>query len=275
MSGMTLPLRESAPPGKRPPDQNQRRVSGRTIQAQVAYRASAAGRATAHAMVAGKLRHGRLLLLNYCRERARTGSAHAAILRLSQLRLFALEQRVANVANRANLFLLEAQAARAYWRAIRVLCHRHERWQRIYPQATDSLNLLLNTGYSLLGRRSMAAVEAALLLPQLGVLHGETSGSGALAYDLMEGFRHVAVDAVVIPLFSRKRSFRQELDRRDFLRGCARLSARWKERFPYEGRCERLERILLHDAVRLRRAILAGAPWEPHHHYFRHRLRCP
>lgn len=169
----------------------------------MAYAGSRAGLATAQAIVVAKLQACRHLLTAYHRARNRASSAHAANLRRVQLQLFARVNEARSAGSRRALFLAEARGARSYWQAIALLCRRGDGWRRVYPRAVDSLNVLLNTGYTLLARKAKEGLIRARIFPGIGVLHGEIPD--ALAYDLMECFRPVAVDAVLIPLFSRKK----------------------------------------------------------------------
>ncbi|MEC4982797.1 MAG: type I-D CRISPR-associated endonuclease Cas1d [Oscillatoria sp. PMC 1068.18] len=63
---------------------------------------------------------------------------------------------------------------------------------------TDPVNSLLSLGYSLLRHDIQSAVNIAGFDPYLGYLHLERYGRPSLALDLMEEFRPLVVDAVVL-----------------------------------------------------------------------------
>jgi CRISPR-associated protein Cas1 len=67
---------------------------------------------------------------------------------------------------------------------------------------TDPVNALLSLGYTLLANQVSAAVNLAGLDPYVGFLHGSKYGKPALALDLMEEFRPVVVDSVVLTLIN-------------------------------------------------------------------------
>ncbi len=63
---------------------------------------------------------------------------------------------------------------------------------------TDPINAMLSLGYVLLANQVAAAVNVAGLDPYVGFLHGSSYGKPALALDLMEEFRPIVVDSVVM-----------------------------------------------------------------------------
>jgi CRISPR-associated protein Cas1 len=64
----------------------------------------------------------------------------------------------------------------------------------------DPVNALLDLGYTLLRHAVAGLIQARGLTPWLGHLHAVQAGHMALASDLMEEFRPVVVDAVVLNL---------------------------------------------------------------------------
>src|SRR6266536_2325097 len=93
----------------------------------------------------------------------------------------------------------EGMTTREYFRAWRLLIGKEweftERQRRPPP---DPVNAMLSFGYTLLGYEAVAALGAAGLDPAVGFLHQARWGRPNLALDLMEEFRPVAVDAVVL-----------------------------------------------------------------------------
>lgn len=76
----------------------------------------------------------------------------------------------------------EAQAARAYWRALMGPSFRRD-------PAGDGANSLLNYGYTVLRALAARAVISAGLHPTIGLFHANRGNAFALADDLMEPFR--------------------------------------------------------------------------------------
>ncbi|MCX8207637.1 MAG: CRISPR-associated endonuclease Cas1 [Methanothrix sp.] len=71
---------------------------------------------------------------------------------------------------------------------------------RKYPAAGDPINSLLNFGYYVLEQEVWAAALYAGLDPYAGFLHADRSGQEKLVYDMMEEFRPLVVDRVVVSL---------------------------------------------------------------------------
>ena len=78
---------------------------------------------------------------------------------------------------------------------------------------TDPINALLSYGYTILMHKQQAAIGIVGLDPFVGFLHSSQYGKPALALDLMEEFRPVIVDSVVMTLVNNG-----VLQREDFLR---------------------------------------------------------
>jgi len=77
----------------------------------------------------------------------------------------------------------------------------------------DPVNALLSQAYSILAKELTGICHAVGLDPFLGFLHQPRYGRPALALDLMEEFRPLVADSVVISLLNRR-----ELDAGDFER---------------------------------------------------------
>ena len=68
----------------------------------------------------------------------------------------------------------------------------------------DPVNALLSFGYQLLTQSIFTAVELVGLDPYAGFFHSETYGRPALVLDLVEEFRSLVVDSVVLRLINKK-----------------------------------------------------------------------
>lgn len=149
---------------------------------------------TARIIVRAKLQNSRTLLRRY-RRRQGQPALDPSIERLSEL----LDQ-----STRANglprLMGLEGAGAAAYFAGLRHLFARKE-WlfeKRVRRPPTDPVNVLLSFGYTLLTRQMEATVERVGLDPYLGCLHRDSYNRPSLALDLVEEFRAIVVDSVVL-----------------------------------------------------------------------------
>ncbi len=70
--------------------------------------------------------------------------------------------------------------------------------------ANDPINILLNYAYGMLSSECIRAILTCGLDPHAGFLHSSSRNKPALALDLMEEFRAVIADSVVVSLINRK-----------------------------------------------------------------------
>jgi CRISP-associated protein Cas1 len=75
---------------------------------------------------------------------------------------------------------------------------------RIRRPPTDPVNSLLSFGYSLLRHDIQSAVNIVGFDPYLGYLHYERYGRPSLALDLMEEFRPLVIDSMVLSLINKR-----------------------------------------------------------------------
>jgi CRISPR-associated protein Cas1 len=97
---------------------------------------------------------------------------------------------------------IEGQAARGYFQGLDVVSPGVGSGRTRRP-ALDPVNCLLSFGYGMLRVAVHGALEQVGLDPYLGYLHGVRSGKPALALDLMEEFRPLLVDRLVLTMFNR------------------------------------------------------------------------
>ncbi|BAY79427.1 CRISPR-associated Cas1 family protein (plasmid) [Nostoc linckia NIES-25] len=76
--------------------------------------------------------------------------------------------------------------------------------KRVRRPPTDPVNSLLSFGYSLLRHDIQGAINIAGFDPYLGYLHCDRYGRPSLALDLMEEFRPLIVDAIVLSVLNRQ-----------------------------------------------------------------------
>ena len=100
---------------------------------------------------------------------------------------------------------VEGQGARAYFAVVRA--HLRPGWEfprRKRRPPPDPFNALLGACYTLLTEAVYSAVVLAGLDPSCGFYHSERWGRPALVLDLMEEFRPLIADSVVLTLVNRR-----------------------------------------------------------------------
>lgn len=102
---------------------------------------------------------------------------------------------------------LEGSGSAAYFRCFGKMLTDREQWPfagRIKRPPTDAVNSLLSYGYSLLTTQVASAVQIVGFDQFVGFLHSSTYGRPALAFDLIEEFRPLIVDSVVLTLLNNR-----------------------------------------------------------------------
>lgn len=113
---------------------------------------------------------------------------------------------------------IEGNAAAIYFEEFDSMLKQREGWKfdwrgRNRRPPRDPVNALLSLGYSMLAKELTGVCHAVGLDPFLGFMHQPRYGRPALALDLMEEFRPLVADSVVISLINRG-----ELGPEDFMR---------------------------------------------------------
>jgi CRISP-associated protein Cas1 len=165
--------------------------------------------AAARACVAGKLLNARTIILRYARSRDESNPAlqEAADQIQHCLRAMARLSPPADTSDRMHglgpLLGLEGSATAAYYKAFAMIVKGD--WQfsgRVKRPPTDPINALLSFGYTVLTNQVVSLVHAVGLDAGLGVLHRPGFGKPALALDLVENFRPVIADSVIITMIN-------------------------------------------------------------------------
>lgn len=151
------------------------------------------------AIVGGKLRNSRTMARRMMR-----GGAAAAPEQIQRLKTCLRE--AGRSADIAALMGQEGRGAKAYFAVFRAaIQERLPFGARTRRPPQDPVNALLGLGYSLLTGNLITALEIVGLDPYCGFFHGPTSyGRPALALDLMEEFRPLVVDSVVLTLVNKR-----------------------------------------------------------------------
>jgi CRISPR-associated protein Cas1 len=154
-------------------------------------------------VIRGKLKNYRNTLLRHAREHADTG-LQTAIARIEQS-----IQAIDRTRSIDSLRGLEGNGSAAYFavfdRLIRASGFSFNVRNRRPP--LDPINSLLSFGYALLRHDIQGALNIVGFDPYLGYLHVERYGRPSLALDLMEEFRPLVVDAVVLSAVNKRSLF--------------------------------------------------------------------
>jgi len=158
-------------------------------------------REVSKAFVMGKLSNMRTLLLRQNRE-IRDGEVEKAC---SAIKNFL--DRVAEAREKDELLGLEGIGTREYFsvfgRLIKSKGYGFDFEKRTKRPPRDPVNALLSFGYSILVGDMVSAASTVGLDPYIGFFHSMKYGRPALALDLMEEFRPVIVDSLVLSMLNK------------------------------------------------------------------------
>jgi len=153
--------------------------------------------ATSRAIVGTKLHNSRTLLRRYAR---RGEPEPAGALTDAADKLAALMERVGRCRSVKSLSGVEGRGAAVYFSVFRHLIQTPG-WsftKRNRRPPRDPVNALLSFGYTVLTHQVESAVRSVGLDPYLGFLHQTSYNRPSLALDLVEEFRPIVVDSVVL-----------------------------------------------------------------------------
>ncbi|UGQ14970.1 type I-C CRISPR-associated endonuclease Cas1c [Yinghuangia sp. ASG 101] len=160
----------------------------------------------ARAMVAGKIRNSRRVLLRSARDA--TGTEQTALRAAAEDLADALPQ-LPDAPGLNEVMGIEGNAARTYFAAMPALLRGADKdippfTGRNRRPPTDPANALFSFTYGLLRNLVHGATEQVGLDPYLGFLHGIRPGKPALVLDLMEEFRPLFADRLALTLLNRR-----------------------------------------------------------------------
>jgi CRISP-associated protein Cas1 len=226
------------------------------------------------AFVRGKLVNARRLLQQAQRK---SGIVDAELSRGIEI-LGASIQRAPRTTTINGLMGVEGSGTAAYYRAFGSLLPDVWRFQRrVRRPPTDPINVLLSLGYTLLTHSVQSAILTVGLDPYVGFFHAQGQARPSLALDLVEEFRPLIVDRVVLSACSRRRitpedfQFSQNAARPVVLsdegrqRFFAELEARWKTtlQHPANGEQVTYRRSLELQVRQFARSLQTGQPYAP------------
>jgi CRISPR-associated protein Cas1 len=152
------------------------------------------------AFVRGKLKNYRASLMRHLRDYP-DNDLQKAINALEQaINSISLHQEIPSLRG------VEGHGSAVYWQAFPKLIRADgfSFTTRNRRPPTDPVNAMLSFGYSLLRHDVQGALNIVGFDPYLGYLHTERYGRPSLALDLMEEFRPLIVDAIVLSAINRK-----------------------------------------------------------------------
>ncbi len=160
----------------------------------------------ARPMIAAKIQNARQVLLRSARDR--DDETRATALRRAAGHMAAVVQQLPAVADLNVARGIEGETARTYFESFKhLILHESEAFRfdgRSRRPPLSAVNALLSFTYALVRHDCESALDAVGLDPSVGYLHVERPGRPSLALDLMEEFRALVADRLVMALINRR-----------------------------------------------------------------------
>lgn len=196
-------------------------VNGNILLRQAQFRAAEDAELAltiARAIVAGKLRNSRQVLLRGARE-SKSAEDRGRLVVATRVLAHQL-RKLPQAENLEALRGFEGDGARLYFEALPCVTRESVRDRFPFDVRTrrpprDPFNALISFLYALVIADCRAALETVGLDPQLGFLHAVRPGRPALALDLLEEFRAPLADRLALTLVNRGQIQESDFDRRD------------------------------------------------------------
>jgi len=184
-------------------------VSGNVLLRRQQYRMADDEKTThgiAANVVSGKLANCRIVLNRTIRDHA--AKVDAGALKDASDKIGRIIERIPRTTGTDEVRGLEGQSAVEYFRVFNHLIVEQKQdfafAERSRRPPLDEVNALLSFVYTLLAHDVRSALETVGLDPAVGFLHRDRPGRPGLALDIMEEFRPVIADRLVLSLINRK-----------------------------------------------------------------------
>lgn len=157
---------------------------------------------------------------------------------------------------------------KGYGRMFKCKFEFHERNRR---PPKDPINVIISLGYTFLTREVSSALEAESFEMYLGFLHGIRYGRKSLPLDIVEEFRQLVVDRLVLRLFNKRIiqefdfTFEEEkviLNEEGFRKFCKEFE-RWMTEKEYSGREQNFRTCIRNQAKQLKNAVQKRGVYVP------------
>ncbi len=147
--------------------------------------------------IEGKIKNMSVLL------KRRKENSHEIEDNIKSIELFS--RKIKKAKNIEEIMGIEGTASAIYFDSIKHFVPKEfEFKKRNRRPPLDPVNAMLSFGYAILLTKIISALEIVGLDPYIGFLHSQKYGKPSLALDVMEEFRSVIVDAVVLTLVNKK-----------------------------------------------------------------------
>lgn len=175
------------------------------------------------------------------------------------------------------LLLVEARAAKEYWKQYGAEVNSHVTWSSRRPHAHDACNQLLDIGYHYLSTYLTKLFLEMDIPTELGLFHkAQSVRAHPLVYDFMEWLRPILIDRTARTFFRKKKKQMEYLAEKDIPRFVATLKKEWGRQYYHKklGYCITLSYWTKLIVLELEKSIHQNISFAPIFPSLRHETRC-
>ena len=175
------------------------------------------------------------------------------------------------------LILIEARAARRYWKYFGNAIYGKADWNGRIPHAHDSANALLDIGYHYLAGKIIKECDALYIPTELGIFHkAQSRNAHPLAYDFMEWLRPFLVDRTLMKIIRKKKKKISEIDQKAIAYFLSAVKKEFDIRYYHKKLryCVTLNFWIRLMLLEMMKSVYRGIPYAPLFPSLRHETRC-
>lgn len=184
---------------------------------------------------------------------------------------------IEHVQDIADLLLVEARAARLYWHKFGRKIQHKVLWLGRQARRKDPVNSLLDIGYHYLTQKIIKMCQEINLPTELGIFHKAQSGKAhPLVYDLIEPWRPILVDDVLLKIMGKKKKQIETIDKRTVAYSISRIRKKEESYYFHRqlGYCITLNYWIRLMLLEFMSAIHSDKSYHPLFPSTRHESRC-
>jgi len=195
---------------------------------------------------------------------------------LKKYKVSIVEKNMSEVLKIEDLFLIEARAAKTFWKEFAILLPAYKFKSR-KPHNDDIVNKLLDVGYHHLTRIVGKILNGRNVSPEIAFMHvARTADSEPLVYDLMEMFRSDLIESEVLRFLRLKKKSLLTLEQRDIAHFLHEVNERCEKRYFLKdfGHCHTYKYYMEVQILKVIKAVNHETIFEPIKLPTRHDSRC-
>lgn len=194
-------------------------------------------------------------------------------------RFLKFEKDVLNSTDIQSILLIEARAAREYWRLFgaKIIKNAKISWQGRKPHNKDIANQLLDIGYHYLTQRVASIFEKLDIPTELGFLHkAQSKKAHPLVYDFMEWLRPFVVDEILLKIIAKKKKSIENINQKLISYLVFRIKQELEQKYYHKKLryCISLEYWIQLNILSFEKSVNQNKDYKPTFPSLRHETRC-